>query len=93
MLEVLAVIEGVQKCLKRTFTCDEIESGILKDLVTDEDYDLVRVVSRATSFSLLFAPECDHIYNAFSCALKCSTLRFLIPERRTQQRMTQNPLR
>ena len=44
-LEVLVVIEGVQKCLKRTFTLEEIENGILKDLIIEEDYDLIRVVT------------------------------------------------
>ena len=44
-LKVLAIIEGVQKRLGKKFTAEEIEQGILKDVLTDDDYDLVRVVS------------------------------------------------
>ena len=44
-LEVLIVIEGIQKHLNRTFSPEEIESGILKDLIVEEDYDLIRVVN------------------------------------------------
>ena len=44
-LEVLAIIEHIQKRLKRTFTDKEIQDGILKDLITDEDYDIIKVVS------------------------------------------------
>ena len=34
------VIEGIQKCLDHKFTPEEIESGILKDLIIEEDYNL-----------------------------------------------------
>ena len=44
-LEVLIVIEGIQKRLDRQFTLEEIENGILKDLIIEEDYDLIRVVT------------------------------------------------
>ena len=44
-LEVLAVIEGIQLRLKRTFSAEEIESGILEDLIIESDYDVLRVVS------------------------------------------------
>ena len=44
-LEVLAVIEGVQKRLDKKFTAEEIERGVLKDVLIDDDYDLARVVS------------------------------------------------
>ena len=44
-LEVLAITEGVQKRLNKKFTAEEIEQGVLKDVLTDEDYDLTRVVS------------------------------------------------
>ena len=44
-LEVLAIIEGVQKRLDKKFTAEEIEQGILKDVLTEEDYNLTRVVS------------------------------------------------
>ena len=44
-LEVLAIIEGVQKRLDKKFTVEEIEQGVLKDVLIDEDYDLTRVVS------------------------------------------------
>ena len=43
-LEVLAIIEGIQKRLDRKFTTEEIEQGVLKDVIIDDDYDLVRVV-------------------------------------------------
>ena len=49
-LEVLVVIEGIQKCLDRQFTPEEIENGILKDLIVEEDYDLIRVVTIILSF-------------------------------------------
>ena len=39
-LEVLAIIEGVQKRLDKKFTGTEIERGVLKDVLIDEDYDL-----------------------------------------------------
>ena len=39
-LKVLAIIEGVQKRLDKKFTLEEIEQGILKDVLTDDDYDL-----------------------------------------------------
>ena len=44
-LEVLAIIEGIQKRLDRTFTPEEIESGILEDLIIEDDYNIERVVS------------------------------------------------
>ena len=48
------MIEGVQKRIGKTFTRDQIESGILKDVISDEDYDIIRVVSRSSfaSFAL-----------------------------------------
>ena len=46
-LEVLAIIEGVQKRLGKKFTAEQIEQGVLKDILVDEDYDLIRVVSTA----------------------------------------------
>ena len=44
-LEVLAIIEGVQKGLGKQFSTEEIEQGMLKDVLIDEDYDLIQVVS------------------------------------------------
>ena len=44
-LEVLAILEGVQKCLQHTFLAEEIESGILEGLLIETDYDVIRVVS------------------------------------------------
>ena len=35
------IIEGVQKRLDRKFTAEEIEQGILNDVLIDDDYDLV----------------------------------------------------
>ena len=43
-LKVLAII-GVQKRLGKKFTTEEIEQGVLKDVIIDDDYDLVRVAS------------------------------------------------
>ena len=42
---MLAIIEDVQKRLGKKFTAEEIEQGTLKDVLTDDDYDLARVVS------------------------------------------------
>ena len=39
--EVLTIIEGVQKRLNRQFSAEEIEQGVLKDVLIDEDYDLI----------------------------------------------------
>ena len=47
-LEVLAVIEGIQLCLKLIFSPEEIESGILEDLIIESDYDMLRVVNKCT---------------------------------------------
>ena len=50
---MLAVIEGIQLRLKRTFSAKEIESGILEDLIIESDYDVLRVVSNARSNAIL----------------------------------------
>ena len=42
---MLAIIEGVQKRLNKKFTAEEIEQGILKDVLIDDDYNLAWVVS------------------------------------------------
>ena len=39
-LDVLAIIEGVQKRFGKKFTAEEIKQGVLKDVLTEEDYDL-----------------------------------------------------
>ena len=52
-LEVLAILEGVQKRLDKKFTAEEIERGVLKDVLIDDDYDLARVVS----FPVKFLPK------------------------------------
>ena len=44
-LETLAIIEGIQKRVGRTFPREEIESGVLEDIIVKEDYNLDRVVS------------------------------------------------
>ena len=44
-LEVLAIIEHMQKHLNRVFSDEEIQSGILQDLLTEDDYDIVNVVN------------------------------------------------
>ena len=62
-LEVLAVIEGVQKRTGKTFTREQIESGVLKDIITDEDYDLICVVSRSSIASLRFRMRCIYTPN------------------------------
>ena len=43
-MEVLAVIESIQKRVGCKFSPEEIETGILKVLITDADYDIIRVV-------------------------------------------------
>ena len=48
-LEVLVVIKGIQKCLNRTFTPEEIKNGIVKDLIVEEDYGLIHVVATVYS--------------------------------------------
>ena len=44
-MEVLLVIEQCQKRLKREFSPEEIEAGILKDLLIESDYDVITAVS------------------------------------------------
>ena len=51
---MLAIIEHVQKRLKKTFSDEEIQSGILKDLITEEDYDIIKVVSTYHDYSLKY---------------------------------------
>ena len=46
---MLAIIEGVQKRLNKKFTAEEIAQDILKDVLIDDDYDLVWVVSLYSS--------------------------------------------
>ena len=46
-LEVLAVIEGVELRTGKKFTPEEIEGGILENILTEADYDVLRVVSVA----------------------------------------------
>ena len=49
-MEVLAVIESVQKRVGRKFSPEEIETGVLKDLITNADYDIIRVVRIQNAF-------------------------------------------
>ena len=44
-METLAIIEGVQKRVGKTFSREEIESGVLENILVEEDYNLDRVVS------------------------------------------------
>ena len=44
-MEVLAIIQHVEKCTGRNLSTEDIESGVLKDLLIKEDYDIVKVVS------------------------------------------------
>ena len=44
-MEVLLVIEQCQKRLKREFSPEEIEAGILKYLLIESDYDVITAVS------------------------------------------------
>ena len=44
-LEVLLVIKQCQKRLQRVFTPEEIEAGVLKELLIDTDYDIITAVS------------------------------------------------
>ena len=43
-MEVLAGIESIQKRVGHKFSPEEIEIGVIKDLITDTDYDIIRVV-------------------------------------------------
>ena len=38
------MIESNQKWVGRKFSSEEIETGTLKDLITNADYDIIRVV-------------------------------------------------
>ena len=50
-MDTLAIIEGIHKRLGRTFSKEEIEAGILENLIEEEDYNLERVVSlRSNAF-------------------------------------------
>ena len=44
-MEVLLVIEQCQKRLDRVFSPEEIEAGVLKDLLIESDYDVITAVS------------------------------------------------
>ena len=46
-MEVLAVIEGVELHTGKKFTPTEIEGGILENILTETDYDVLGVVSVA----------------------------------------------
>ena len=50
-LETLAIIQHIQKRVGRIFTKQEIEDGILKEYITDEDYDITKVVSTYVQYS------------------------------------------
>ena len=84
-LKVLAVIEGVQKRTGKTFTREQIESGILKDIITNEDYDVIRVVSRSNIASLRFRVCCIDTPDFTRIRVR-KTLHFFIVERRIKQR-------
>ena len=47
------MIESVQKRVGRKFSPEEIETGVLKDLITDADYDIIRVVRIQNAFHAL----------------------------------------
>ena len=44
-LEVLAIIEGIQRRVGKTFSREEIESGILEKIIIEEDYNIECIVS------------------------------------------------
>ena len=71
-MEVLAVIESIQKHVGRKFSPEEIESGILKDLITNADYDIIRVVRTLNIKCTSLAPECVVLLTLLSSAFKCS---------------------
>ena len=79
------MIEGVQKHTGKTFTREQIESGILKGIITNEDYDVICVVSRCNIASLRFQVRCIYTPN-FTCIQVHKTSHFLIVERRIKQR-------
>ena len=53
----------------RTFSKEEIESGILEDIIVEEDYNLGRVVSRRSN-AFAFRPRSISHSNAFGIAIK-----------------------
>ena len=63
-LEVLAVIEGVELRTGKKFTPEEIEGGILEDILTEADYDVLRVVS-----IVLLSPSNVHVLRSRSTSL------------------------
>ena len=61
-LEVLTIIEGVQKRLAKKFTAEEIAQGVLKDVIIDDDYDLVRVVSLYILLTTKYLRLCSRMF-------------------------------
>ena len=60
-LEVLAIIEHVQKQLGKEFSPAKIKNGVLKDLITEADYDIITVVcTYCSKFEILEIQEVFH---------------------------------
>ena len=80
-LEVLAIIEGVQKRLDKKFMAEEIECGVLKDILIDEDYNLTRVVSFLKNSSykeycIITMFECVILTDPITIAFECRQIAF-----------------
>ena len=80
------MIEGVQKRTGKTFTREQIESGILKDIITDEDYDLIRVVSRSNIASLRFRVCCICMLNFVRIRMRKFRILYLQKDELSQER-------
>ena len=69
------MIESVQKRVGRKFSPEEIETGILKDLITNADYDIIRVVR---IFNALHAFECAIEQTPTVSAFRCSIVALVL---------------
>ena len=67
-METLAIIEGIQKRLGRTFSKEEIEAGILENLIEEEDYNIERVVSLRSNAFIIGLRSALRL-NVFECDL------------------------
>ena len=92
---MLAVIEGVELRIGKKFTLEEIEGGILEDILTEADYDVLRVVSVA-----LLSPSNVHALVSRSTSL--SNVQFftfyihhlvIFPEERSESRTSKGSFR
>ena len=84
-LEVLAIIEHMQKHLNRVFSDEEIQSGILKNLLTEDDYHIVKVVNThfttqiPTSFYVIHQPTGGPPMSVITRTYLCLRMRCRVP--------------